>query len=529
MSVSASPPPSPSLQSGGLFSHLKEDLPAGLVVFLVATPLCLGIAQASGAPLLSGLIAGMVGGIVISSVSRSPLSVSGPAAGLAVIVASSILDLGFRPFLMAVVLAGAMQMLIGALRLGAIAHFFPNAVIKGMLASIGILIILKQLPHAVGYDVDFEGDDTFAQADGHNTFTAIKDALDAFTPAAVVITIVCGLAYIAWPRLQRGVLKQIPTPLVAVILGGVMAVLLPTVWAGTVLSPEHLVALPVFSSIADVGTAIVTPDFASITNPKVIITAVTLCIVASIETLLSIEAVDRLDPLRRISPPNRELLAQGVGNMVSGLIGGLPVTSVIVRSSANVQAGGRTRMSAIIHGVFLMVGVLALPALLNKVPLASLAVVLIVVGSKLASPKLFRSMWALGVTQFVPFMVTIIAVVFTDLLRGTLIGLVVGLFFAIRRQQKNAVVVVKDSNSVFIRFTKDMTFLQKARIKEVMQDIGDGQTVVIDRERVDFVDDDIEEILSEFAANAASRGIVVEENLGDSEHERRRKLGGPGH
>jgi SulP family sulfate permease len=508
---------------------MKEDIPAGLVVFLVATPLCLGIAQASGAPLLSGLVAGMVGGLVVSALSRSPLSVSGPAAGLAVIVATSIADLGFRPFLMAVVLAGALQMAIGALRLGVIAHFFPNAVIKGMLAAIGILIVLKQLPHAIGYDVDFQGDESFVQADGHNTFSTIRDAFGAVTPAAVVITVACALAYLIWPKVQRGILKQVPTPLVAVVIGGVLAAVLPLVWTGGVLSPEHLVALPIFSSVSDVQAAIVLPDFASITNPKVITTAITLCIVASIETLLSIEAVDRLDPRRRISPPNRELLAQGVGNMVSGFIGGLPITSVIVRSSANVQAGGRTRLSAMVHGVLLLIGVVALPAVLNQVPLAALAVVLIVVGTKLASPQLFRSMWQLGITQFIPFAVTIVAVVFTDLLRGTLIGLVVGIVFAIRRQQKNAIVVVKDGGNIFIRFTKDMTFLQKARIKDVLLQVEDGQKVVIDRERVDFVDDDVEEVLAEFAASAPGRGITVEENLGPAEQGRRQKLGGTGH
>jgi len=306
----------------------------------------------------------------------------------------------------------------------------------------------------------------------------------------------------------------------------VLVVLLPMIWSGGTLEPEHLVALPVFASIADVGAAIVTPDFAALSNARVWAMAATLCVVASIETLLSIEAVDRLDPHRRISPPNRELIAQGVGNIVSGLIGGIPVTSVIVRSSANVQAGGRTRLSAMIHGVLLLVGVLLLPSVLNEVPLAALAVVLIVVGVKLTKPALWLSMWRAGLSQFVPFFVTIVAVVFTDLLTGTLIGLVVGLFFAIRRQQQNAVIVVGDSASVFIRFTKDMTFLQKARVKDTLQGIADGSSVVIDRDVVDFVDDDIEEILAEFAANATERGITLTENLSDQTKARRATLVG---
>lgn len=496
------------------------------MVFLVATPLCLGIAQASGAPLLSGLVAGAIGGTVVAAISRSPLSVSGPAAGLAVIVASGIGELGFRAFLTAVVLAGIMQLGVGLLRLGGIAHFFPNAVIKGMLAAIGILIVLKQLPHAVGYDRDWQGDDAFKQADGHNTFTTLLDAVGAITPAACLIALACFVVYLAWPKLQRGWLKQVPTPLVAVVVGAVLVVLLPMIWSGGTLEPEHLVALPVFASIADVGAAIVTPDFSALSNARVWAMAATLCVVASIETLLSIEAVDRLDPHRRISPPNRELIAQGVGNIVSGLIGGIPVTSVIVRSSANVQAGGRTRLSAMIHGVLLLVGVLLLPSVLNEVPLAALAVVLIVVGVKLTKPALWLSMWRAGLSQFIPFFVTIVAVVLTDLLTGTLIGLVVGLFFAIRRQQQNAVIVVGDSASVFIRFTKDMTFLQKARVKDTLQGIADGSSVVIDRDVVDFVDDDIEEILAEFASSATARGITLTENLSDQTKARRATLVG---
>ncbi len=512
----------------GLLSSLRSDIPAGVVVFLVATPLCLGIAQASGAPLLSGLVAGVVGGLVVSPLSRSTLSVSGPAAGLAVLVATGIRAVGFRAFLAATLLAGALQIALGLLRLGAIAHFFPNAVLKGMLAAIGVLIVLKQVPHALGHDRDYLGDLAFAQPDGLNTFSALAQAARAVSPAVCAVTALCALAYAMWPRVQRGVLRHVPPALVVVALGALLVPLLQRMGVGASLGPEHLVALPVFASPAEVLDAAVTPDLSALARVEVLQLSLTLCAVASLETLLSIEAIDRLDPQRRISPPNRELVAQGVGNMVSALLGGLPVTSVIVRSSANVHAGGKTRTSAMVHGLLLLVGTLALPSLLNRVPLAALAVVLLVVGTKLAAPSVFRHMWRLGPTQFVPFAVTIAAVVLIDLLRGTMIGLVMGLFFAVRRQQRNAVVVDVRGDAVTVRFAKDMTFLQKARVKEVLQGITPGATVVIDRSRIDFVDDDVEEVLVEFSAGATARGITVTEHLSaDLAH--RARLRGTGH
>lgn len=501
-------------------AHLDRDLPAGLVVFLVATPLCLGIAQASGAPLLAGLVAGIVGGTVTATLSGSQLSVSGPAAGLAVIVASAGEHLGFRGLLLATSLAGAVQIALGALRLGGIAHFFPNAVIKGMLAAIGILIVLKQIPHALGYDPAMLVDEDFREG----LLGPLGDALGDLDPAVLAITAACTASYFAWPVLQRGVLRLVPVQLVAVVLGGLLATLFATFWPGGALGPEHLVALPVFRDLADIRAAVVTPDIARIADPEVWTAALTIGIVASIESLLSIEAVDRLDPHRRISPPNRELFAQGAGNLVCGLVGGLPITSVIVRSSANVQAGGETRMSAIVHGVLLLVGVLFLSGVLNRVPLAALAVVLIGVGLKLTTPSLWRSMWRAGPSQFIPFGVTIAAVVSTDLLRGTLLGLVVGLGFAIRRQQRNAVGASRIDGATAIRFHKDLTFLQKARIKDVLRAIPDDSLVLIDRSHIDFVDDDIEEILAEFHATAPERGIRVEEDLNDQVRARRTLL-----
>lgn len=511
--TSAAPTSAPERtpSTDGLFSSFRSDIAAGLVVFLVALPLCLGIAQASGAPLLSGLIAGFVGGLVVAGISQSPLSVSGPAAGLAVIVASGISSLGFRAFLVAVLLAGLMQLALGVARLGVIAHYFPIAVIKGMLAAIGVLIIMKQLPHAVGYDADFEGDLTFRQADGSNSFTSLARAFRALTPAAVAVSLACFAMHFAWAALQKRVraLRLVPGALLMVAAGAVVAL----TWPGTRLAAEHLVALPRFDSFSSVLGAVVTPDFSRLTDAKVWGVAVTLAIVASIETLLSLEAVDRLDPLRRISPPNRELIAQGTGNVVSGLIGGLPITSVIVRSSANVMAGGRTRLSAMTHGVFLLTAVLFLAPLFNQIPLAALAVVLLLVGAKLTPVSLWRSMWRAGLPQFIPFAVTVGAVVFTDLLKGTFIGLAVGLVFAVRAQQRNAIAIVREPGAMLIRFTKDMTFLQKAQLKEALRSAEPGTSVTIDRSVCDFVDDDIEELLLEFSQLAPGRRITVKEDL----------------
>ncbi len=514
----------PTPSKPGLFASAAADVPAGLVVFLVALPLCLGIAQASGAPLLAGMIAGAIGGLVVGALSGSQLSVSGPAAGLAVLVAGGIQQLGFAAFLLAVALAGVMQFCIGAARLGVIAHYFPNAVIKGMLAAIGVLIVLKQLPHAVGYDKDYEGDEAFFEQDGHNTFTAIFDAFGAFTPGAIIVTACCALLYWLWPKLQRGPLRMLPVQLIAVVGGGLATLALAKLWPEGRLSSEHLVALPELASLEQLKAALHLPDFSKITDIAVWKVAATLALVASIETLLSLEAIDRLDPLRRMSPPNRELMAQGVGNLLSGMIGGVPVTSVIVRSSANVQAGGRSRLSTLVHGLLLVLSLVAGASLLNNVPLAALAVVLIVVGIKLSPPTLWRAMWRAGPTQFVPFATTVLAVVFTDLLTGTLIGLGVGVAMAIRQQQAGAVVQVDDGERLLIRVHKDLSFLNKAQLKQLLSEVPDGRHVLIDRRNADLVDDDIEELLLEFEQGAANRGISVQIDLSPRDLERRAKL-----
>ena len=520
MSAAPLPATSPQPARRGLFAEARRDAPAGLVVFLVALPLCLGIAQASGAPLFAGLIAGIVGGLVVGSLSGSALSVSGPAAGLAVIVAGGISDLGFPAFLTALVLAGLLQVVLGVLRLGTIAHFFPNAVIKGMLASIGVLIILKQLPHAVGYDADFVGDESFLEPSGDNTFSALFDAAQAVSPAVILITLACIGAYLLWPRLQRGPLVFVPPAFVAVALGAALTAAIRAAWPAGALSAEHLVSLPVFESAGELGRAIVTPDVTRLFDASVWGMALVLAIVASIETLLCLEASDRLDAHRRISPPNRELIAQGIGNAVSGLIGGIPVTSVIVRTSANAQAGAQTRLATIVHGLHLLVGLLFFAPLLNSIPLAALAVVLLFVGFKLTSPSLWRAMWRAGWGQFTPFAITVVAVVFSDLLTGTLIGLVVGVLFAIRQQQRGAVVQVSDGGRTLIRFTRDLTFLNKARLKKLLAEVPQGEHVIVDQSLIDYVDDDIEEILLDFREGSAKRGIRVELQLSPRVRER---------
>ncbi|MEQ9496718.1 MAG: SulP family inorganic anion transporter [Deltaproteobacteria bacterium] len=492
--------------------NIAADVSAGLVVFLVAVPLCLGIAQASGAPLLSGLIAGIMGGLVVSIVSRSELSVSGPAAGLAVIVANGIEGLGFRHFLLAVVIGGAIQMLMGVLKLGRIAHFFPASVIKGMLAAIGVLIILKQIPHAIGYDADYEGDTSFFQEDGANTFTAIADAFGAVDITIIGITLACVAMLVAWGRIQKlaGFLKFIPGPLMVVVTGALGALLAPSLFGVKPLLDEHLVALPIFNSVGAVADSIVVPELTAAFDPAVWKLGVTLAIVASIETLLSLEAVDRLDPHRRISPPNRELIAQGTGNMLSGAIGGLPLTAVIVRSSANVVAGAETRLSAFVHGILLLLGVLFFGTVLNTIPLAALAVVLIGVGLKLTSRQLWMTMWKGGWVQFIPFSLTVAAVVFTDLLTGTLFGLVVGVIVTLREQRKNSIVMAREDDRVAIRATKDLTFLEKAQVKEVLGSVPEGARVLFDLRNAEYIHPDIQELFEEFEEHCDERNVKLE-------------------
>lgn len=499
---------------------LKADLPASVVVFFVAVPLCLGIALASGAPLFSGLIAGIVGGIVVGAISRSPLGVSGPAAGLAVIVLTAIQELGsMEVFLMAVVLAGAIQLALGIARAGVLAYFFPSSVIKGMLAGIGLLIILKQIPHALGHDSDFEGDLAFVQPDGETTVSSFSAMLGDFTLGAIVVATLCLAVLILWEKVlqkRSKFFKLFPGPLAAVFLGILYQAVTSRIAPGWSLSPAHLVQVPVAGNPSEVLALLTHPDWSAILNGSVWVTAATMAVVASLETLLCVEATDKLDPEKRVTPTNRELVAQGVGNMVSGAIGGLPITQVIVRSSANIQSGGRTKLSAILHGVLLLISVLILPGLLNLIPLAALASILFVVGFKLARPKLVKQMYSLGLAQFIPFAVTVLAIVFSDLLTGIGIGMVAALFAILRSHYLNSHFLHKqergegDGGHEFIfQLAEEVTFLNKGAILKELKSIPDGSTVRIDGSNSVFIDQDVLEIITDFETSAAGRDIQV--------------------
>ena len=495
------------------YSHIGPNLSASIVVLLVALPLCLGIALASGAPLFSGIIAGVVGGIVVGLLSGSQLSVTGPAAGLTAIVAVAILKLQvYEAFLLAVVLAGIMQVALGYLKAGVIGDYIPNAVIKGMLAAIGLILIMKQFPHLVGYDANFEGDETFAQADQNNTLSAIYTALNTITPTAVIIGIGSIILLAVWekPFIKKNKLLQfIPGPLVVVILAIIINSTIEQLSGIAGLESKHLVSLPIAHSTTEFISFFTLPNFSFITNTQVWISALTLAIVASLETLLGIEAVDKLDPLKRVTPTNRELKAQGFGNIVSGLIGGLPLTSVIVRSSANVSAGGKTKQSTIFHGILLLLCAALIPGLLNKIPLSALAGILIFTGYKLAKITLFKEFYQKGFNQFIPFCVTIIAILFTDLLIGISIGITVSLVFIIRSNFKTAVMVVNDNNNYLIRFKKDVSFLNKPIIKSELELVPENANLVIDVARAEFIDKDVIDEVNGFLYHAHLKNIKV--------------------
>ncbi|WP_442787655.1 SulP family inorganic anion transporter [Flavobacterium suncheonense] len=499
-----------------IFGHLKSDFASGLVVFLVALPLCLGIAMASGAPLFSGIIAGVVGGIVVGYLSKSHVSVSGPAAGLTAIVLTAITEFGaFNIFLTAVLLAGILQLILGFVKAGSISNYFPNNVIEGMLAGIGVIIILKQLPHAVGYDADYEGDIAFAQADGSNTFSTLLGALDYVQLGAIIITLISLAILIAWdkvPFLKK--LKLIPGALVAVTVGVILNELFIASGSPLAIAKEHLVALPVPTSLEDFQNILVLPDFTAITNPKVWIVGLTIAIVASIESLLCIEAADRLDPQKRFTDTNNELRAQGIGNIVSSLLGGLPMTSVVVRTSANVNAGAKTKMSAIVHGALLLVSVLVIPVILNKIPLATLAAVLLLVGYKLAKPSTIMHFWHKGKYQFIPFAATLLAVVFLDLLKGVALGMVISIIFVLRGNLKRAYYFRKeeyeDGDIIHIDLAQEVSFLNKAAIKLTLNNLPENSNVIINASDTVYIAHDVIDLIKEFKQiNAVEKHIDV--------------------
>lgn len=487
-----------------LFANLKSDFASGLVVFLVALPLCLGIAMASGAPLFSGIIAGIVGGIVVGYLSKSHLSVSGPAAGLTAIVLTAITDLGaFDIFLTAVFISGLIQLGLGFLKAGGISNYIPTNVIEGMLAGIGIIIILKQLPHAFGYDSDFEGDMAFSQTDGSNTFSALLGIVDYIQIGSIIIAALSLIILIAWDKLPfLKKLKLIPGALIAVIVGVVLNELFISSGSSLAIAKEHLVSLPVPTTLEEFKQIIVTPNFAGITNPKVWIVGLTIAIVASIETLLCIEAADRMDAHKRYTDTNVELKAQGIGNIVSSLLGGLPMTSVVVRTSANNNAGAKSKMSAIIHGVLLLLSVLTIPAILNKIPLATLAAILLLVGYKLAKPATFKHFWKNGKYQFVPFIATLLAVVFLDLLKGVALGIIISVFAILRGNIKRAYHFRKeeyhDGDIIHIDLAQEVSFLNKAAIKQTLSEIPANSRVIINAQDTVYIAHDVLDLIKEF-------------------------------
>ncbi len=496
-------------------STVIADLSSGLVVFLVALPLCLGVALASNAPLFSGILAGIVGGILVGAISRSHTSVSGPAAGLTAVVAAQIVMLGsFEAFLLAVFFAGILQVILGIVRAGSIADFVPSSVIKGLLAAIGVILILKQIPHLLGHDMDFEGEMSFQQPDQENTFSELGEVLFDLHPGAAVVGIASLILLLTWERTRALKQSPIPAPLAVVLTGLGLSLLFAQLGGRWMIDTTHLVQVPVAESLRGFLDYLQFPDFSAVTHPKLLQASVTIAAVASLETLLNLEAVDKLDPQRRLSPTNRELIAQGVGNMAAGLIGGLPVTSVIIRSSVNINSGGKTKLATIVHGTLLLLCVVLLPTWLNRIPLSCLAAILIVTGFKLAKPKLFKQMWREGLNQFLPFIVTITAIVFTDLLVGILIGLGFSILFILRSNLRRPLSQFVERHLggevVRIELANQVSFLNRAALSQALDAVPHGGHVMIDARNTDYIDSDVQDLIWEYLEETApARGVQV--------------------
>lgn len=501
-------------------SQFSKDGPAGLVVFLVALPLCLGIALASGAPLLSGLISGIVAGIVVGSLSGSHLSVSGPAAGLTVIVLDAITEMGsFENFLVAVVLAGVIQMLMGIFKAGIIGLFFPVSVIRGMLAAIGIILILKQIPHFFGIDSDAFGEMSFLGTDGRNTFEELIFATTHIEKGALLIGGLSLAIMLLWDLKVKPNIKQlsfIPGALLAVALGVILNQFYKGAESELFLGASHLVQIPKFTMDEASSELLNFPNFSALGNATTYKVAFVIAIIASLETLLSIEAVDKLDPHKRRTPNNRELRAQGVGNIIAGAIGGIPMTAVIIRSSANLDAGAATKFAAVFHGILLAVCVLLIPDILNMIPLASLAAILLVVGFKLNKPSLYHTQFYNGIRQFLPFIITIVAILFSDLLIGILIGLSVSIFFILQTNYNTPYFYVekehpedKKDKHVTIHLSEHVSFLNKGRLQKSLEQLPDESEVTIDGEKTLDIDFDVLNIIYDFNESAHERNITV--------------------
>lgn len=499
--------------------NFVNDISAGLVVFLIALPLCLGISLASGAPLFSGIIAGIIGGVIVGFVSGSNINVSGPAASVALVIFTGITTLGsFEAVLLAIIVAGIYQIILGFLKAGTVAYYFPNAMIKGILASIGLILILKQIPHAFGIDEVFEGVEAFEQNDGRNTFSELVYAVQHIGWGATIITLVSLGLILLWdrPALKRIKFFQFfPSALAAVIVGILINELLYTSYfPHLILSSSHLVELPVAASFHDFFSFFTFPDWSQITNPQIYTVALSIAFIASLESLLSTEAGDKLDPYKRRTPTNRELKAQGIGNIIAGLIGGIPITAVIVRTSANVGAGGRTKVATITHGLIMLICVALIPAILNKIPLATLSAVLFVVGFKLTAPSVYKAVYRQGKKQFLPFIITILVCLFTDLITGIMVGGTVAVFFVLRDNKKNAYmhnkVKQEEAEKTVIQLAEETTFLNKADIMLFLDHIPANHQVVIDGSKAKFIHPDIIDIIDEYVHTAQHKNIKLE-------------------
>ncbi len=500
-----------------LFSNFKKDLPSSIIVFFVALPLCLGIALASGTPLFAGVISGIIGGIVVGSISGSSLGVSGPAAGLTAVILAAITTLGsYENFLLAVVIAGVIQIIFGIIKLGIIGYYFPTSVIKGMLAGIGIIIILKQIPHFLGWDAIPIDDFNFSQINGQNTFTGIITSLNNITPGSVIISSIALILMIFWDNIlskKHNFFKLIQGPIIAVLLGIIYQIIFGQhQFLG--IQNSHLVNVPAPNELSLWLNEFTLPNFSAFRNYDVWVIAFTIAIVASLETLLSVEATDKLDPQKRTTPTNRELLAQGSGNIISGLIGGLPVTQVIVRSSANIQSGGKTKLSAILHGFLILISVVLIPNVLNLIPLSVLASILIIVGYKLAKPKMFKEVFYLGWSQFLPFIVTILFLIFKDLLWGIGVGLAFSIFHVLYKSYLNSHFYKMNESNIekeffSISLAEELNFFNKGAILRVLDSLPQNSILELDIKNNKYIDFDIIEVLDNFIIKAKVKNIEI--------------------
>lgn len=504
----------PAAQSHSPAAYFK-DLSAGLVVFLVALPLCLGVALASNAPLFAGILAGVVGGILVGALSGSHTSVSGCSPALAAIVVAQIAKLGaFDVFLLALMLAGGMQIILGTARAGFLAAFFPSSVIKGLLAAVGVILVLKQIPHVMGHDPDPEGEMSFAQPDHENTFSELWSTLFDIQPGAALVGVLSILLLLYWDKLKPLKKSGLPAALVVVVLGVVLNLLLTQVGGSWAIGASHMVQVPVAQDLGAFLGFLKFPNFSALGNPAVYGAALTIAIVATLETLLNLEAVDKIDPQQRHSPPNRELIAQGIGNITVGLIGGLPITSVIVRSSVNINAGAKSKLSAVFHGILLLGCVLLIPGVLNQIPLATLGAILLVTGLRLASPALVRQMWAGGWKQFLPFVITVLAIVFTDLLVGILIGLGVSICFILRSTLKHPLRKFMErhitGDVLRIELAHQVSFFSRGKLQQTLDSVPNGGRILLDARNTDYIDADVLDLINDFQSNTAQeRGVQL--------------------